>query len=259
MVAQWPQKDGLENVIENDRLPPLPYCVTMEIIITVGVFMRTISRDLVGQKINHLTLLERGGGFKRKGRPNTLDPTWIVQCICGVEFETLQSGLMRGKQGGKKKPEPQSCGCLTISIAIAKNTTHGLTKTPLYTAWRNMKSRCSNPRLPNYSNYGGRGIKVCARWLNSFESFKEDMGEGYKPSLSIDRKNNNGNYTKRNCRWVDLETQNMNKNTTLPKVRTPRGMMHIKDAAKEFGFEYATLKNVFHSRGAKAVYSLLKN
>lgn len=82
-----------------------------------------------------------------------------------------------------------------------------------YRTLQSMKQRCYNPKYPAYKNYGGRGIKVCERWLdikNGFKNFLEDMGEKPK-GLSIDRINNNGNYEPNNCRWADVYTQLKNR------------------------------------------------
>jgi len=93
---------------------------------------------------------------------------------------------------------------------IGNRTTHGLRQHPLYKTWCNMKQRCNNPNQPKYKNWGGRGIKVCDRWLNSFENFIQDMGE--RPQgTSIDRINVNGNYEPNNCRWATIKEQNNNK------------------------------------------------
>ena len=74
-----------------------------------------------------------------------------------------------------------------------------------------MKTRCSNPNDKHFDEYGGRGIKVCDRWLNSFENFLADMGEKPSPSHSIDRIKVNGNYEPGNCRWATPEEQARNK------------------------------------------------
>lgn len=91
---------------------------------------------------------------------------------------------------------------------------HGLTKIPEYKVWKSMKYRCSNPNLNNYKDYGGRGIKVCDRWL-SFTNFIEDMGRRPSNKHSIERVNNDGNYEPSNCEWATTDKQSANKRQTL--------------------------------------------
>lgn len=88
-------------------------------------------------------------------------------------------------------------------------TKHGLSKTPTYRCWCDMLTRCNNPNNKYYNIYGGRGIKVCKRWL-SFINFYKDMG--IKPiDKTLDRINNDGNYEPSNCRWATIRQQNANK------------------------------------------------
>ncbi len=87
---------------------------------------------------------------------------------------------------------------------------HGESKTRLYIAWINMKQRCNNPHAKNYKHWGGKGISVCSDWLD-FIPFRDwALANGYKDHLTIDRKNNNGNYNPKNCRWVTAKTQSRN-------------------------------------------------
>ncbi len=89
--------------------------------------------------------------------------------------------------------------------------THGMRYTVEYRAWIEMRRRCYDVNRKGYERYGGRGIKVCDRWMNSFESFFEDMGRRPGKGFSLDRKDNNGNYCKDNCRWANKETQAGNR------------------------------------------------
>jgi hypothetical protein len=80
--------------------------------------------------------------------------------------------------------------------------THGMTHHPAFRSWQKAKNRCLNPRHDKFPRYGGRGIKMCQRWLDSFENFWEDMGLTWALGLELDRENNDGDYCKENCRWV---------------------------------------------------------
>lgn len=121
---------------------------------------------------------------------------WNCQCDCGNEKIVTRNALTSGNT--------KSCGCLKKDL----QTVHGMWKTPEYKTWVNIKTRCYDKNTPYYKNYGGRGIKVCDRWINSFENFYTDMGKRPSSKHSIERVNNNGNYDPSNCVWgTDTEQQ----------------------------------------------------
>ncbi|MFG2380575.1 hypothetical protein [Streptomyces avermitilis] len=118
-------------------------------------------------------------------------------CDCGEERTIKRSNWGKGK----------SCGCWSREV----RTRHGLHRTPTYIAWAAMIQRCTNPKNPKFSHYGGRGITVCDRWRGSFEAFLQDMGERPTEDLSIDRINNDGSYEPGNCRWATKTEQALNR------------------------------------------------
>ena len=103
-----------------------------------------------------------------------------------------------------------------------------------------MKARCCNRKHPYYDLYGGRGITVCARWVDSFEAFWSDMGGSYFAGAEIDRKNNDRGYSKSNCRWA-TRRQNMRNTRFNTEIDTPKGRMLVCEAAEASGIRYNTI------------------
>jgi conserved hypothetical protein len=101
-----------------------------------------------------------------------------------------------------KNNRTTSCGCNCIEKIKQAKTKHGMVHTKIYKKWKQMKQRCYSKTYQHYDRYGGRGIKVCDEWLNSFEKFYKDMGDLPGENYQLDRINNDDNYYKENCRWV---------------------------------------------------------
>ena len=150
---------------------------------------------LIGKTFGRLTVI----GFA--GRSNVGEYLWRCHCLCGKDTTVKSQKLRLGYT--------KSCGCLKVEMRRYIRI-HGMRKSREYQTWIGMKARCSNPHSGYFKNYGGRGIKVCDRWLKDFPNFFSDLGprpEGY----SLDRIDSNGNYEPSNCRWASIKTQQRNK------------------------------------------------
>ena len=123
-------------------------------------------------------------------------------------------------------------------------TTHRMTKTPEYKAWDSMKQRCFNPNHKRYSDWGGRGIKVCDRWKNSSENFLADMGLKPTPKHSLDRIDNDGDYCPENCRWATKAEQENNRRNNKPLITIGNETYTIAQWAKKMSIS----EFVIHTR-----------
>lgn len=154
--------------------------------------------QLKDRKFGRLTVVRRApnsGGYSR----------WLCKCECGRMRVVFGCNLVHGR----------TVGCGRHHQPVGCNRSHGncfsphQKETPEYAAWRGMIQRCLNPNNKDYNNYGGRGISISKRWRR-FENFLSDMDT--RPiNRTLDRKNVNGNYCKRNCRWATWSEQANNR------------------------------------------------
>ncbi len=166
--------------------------------------MQKVRIDMCGNIFGELSILNFSHLDKKK------NAHWFAICTCGIYKTVNGSDVRAGKI--------ISCGHIKAAKGAENQFKHGHAKrhfhTSTYTCWRNMLARCYIESNDRFKNYGGRGIKVCQQWKNSFSSFLSDMGE--RPlGLTIERINVNGNYEKSNCRWATWDEQR--KNTTRSK------------------------------------------
>lgn len=163
--------------------------------------------DLTGQRFGRLVAI-RNSGKKQGG-----NYMWVCRCDCGKEVIVKADHL--------KRYDTQSCGCINKGRQKGIPKKHGGAcngvHDRLYGVWQAMRVRCEYKHHPHFKHYGGRGIKVCDEWRRDFETFRSwALANGYdenapRGQCTLDRIDVNGNYEPSNCRWVDMKTQNNNK------------------------------------------------
>lgn len=193
--------------------------------------------DLTGQRFGRLTVIDRAGTAPSG------HALWFCQCDCG-EYKTLSSNQLNT---GTK-----SCGCLQreraseVGMKPKSSTRKRRERIPpdlrrLHQTHRDMLTRCNNPNNKRYALYGGRGITVCKEWRESFLAFAEwAKNNGYNNSLTLDRKDPNGNYCPENCRWATQKEQNNNRrNNRIVEYRGEKMTLH--ELSDQCGIDYRTL------------------
>lgn len=186
-------------------------------------------RDITGLKVNRITVLRLHSVNLRPGTGKRI-AFWQCVCDCGTKF------VVRAHCLTKSNPQ-KSCGCW-LGDKNKERATHGMVGHPMYQIWSGMKARCAD--IKN-NRYGGRGIKVCPEWME-FDSFYRDMREGFSDGLTIERRNNDGDYCKSNCVWATPKTQARNRRTT--RLLTAAGVtMPLCEWAEAFGINRSSINS----------------
>lgn len=184
--------------------------------------------DLTGRKFTWWTVVSRR---KNQIRPSGgVRAQWLCECKCGVR-KIINGGNLLQKIS-------TSCGCRKRMLTIKRCTKHGHTAggktSPEYYTWHSIKRRTTDPNDKNYKHYMGRGIKMCQRWINSFETFLADVGRKPKWARSLDRIDNDGNYEPGNVRWATQSQQTRNTRKSISITYNGR-TQNIRDWAEEIG------------------------
>lgn len=193
--------------------------------------------DLTGKKIGMIKVLSRDESVLSRVR-------WNCLCDCGAFFNSLSQSILSGKK--------KDCGCVRKMAIFKKLKERSNDKGLLLLkktkqTYRCMISRCYKKSDKRYMDYGGRGIYVCERWLSSFSLFLEDMGVK-EDGQSIDRIDNDGPYSKENCRWASSKTQSRNKRHTI-KI----GGIPLIDHCESIGIKYSTAYSRFIRNSKKGI------
>ena len=154
-------------------------------------------------------------------------------CDCGNEVTTTGTSLRNGTL---------SCGCIRVEMLVERVTIHGLSKHKLFTKWYSLRERCFNESTNRHERYGGRGIGVCKEWMEGFMPFYNwAISNGWKPGLTIDRKDNDKGYSPENCHFVTFAENNRNMSTSQVWIVYGEEFASASLAGKAFGVCGATI------------------
>jgi len=153
-----------------------------------------------GHRYGRLSVL-KDSGERKEGQV-----LWRCICDCGNKTTVRSSNLANGVT--------KSCGCFSRESSSKRMKTHDMTNSPEFIIWGSMIARCTNPKHKSFKRYGERGITVCDEW-HKFENFYKDMGNRPKKGLTLDRIDNEKDYSKENCKWSTTKEQNRNRHNSV--------------------------------------------
>ena len=192
----------------------------------------------IGDVFGKLTVVSKAESLGHGSR-------WNCRCSCGKEVTIRKDGLISGHS--------RSCGCLSKEVTSKRCFLHGECNSSEYASWEAMVGRCGSTKSEVYKYYGGKGIKVCPLWRNSFSAFLKDMGRKPSPTHTVDRINGDGDYEPSNCRWATREEQARNRKNTR-KIKWKDREWYAGDLAAEYGIT----RNVLNLRVYKYGWDLEK-
>lgn len=181
-------------------------------------------QDRTGHKKNFLTVIGYAGRRGKQSRHH-----WWCRCRCGGI--TVQDWCNLNEKG-----RLVSCGCHRRAVLLANGAkrTAAMFRPPEWRSWKGMIARCIYPNNPRFKDYGGRGITVCQRWINSIHDFLADVGAMPGPGYQLDRIDNNGHYEPGNVRWVTRKENARNKRNNVNLTLEGRTMC-VAQWAEELG------------------------
>jgi hypothetical protein len=174
--------------------------------------------ELTGSIFGRLTVI---GKSERRVNKKVM---WHCTCLCGESTEVTTGSLRNGVS--------TSCGCYRAEVSKKLLTTHGKSSSHEYFIWQGMKDRCLNPNNKVFKHYGGRGIEVCNRWLESFDNFITDRGNRPNLQYSIERIDNSLGYNNVNCKWASATEQARNTRVSYKSLSGVRGITLDKPSQK---------------------------
>lgn len=187
----------------------------------------------VGMKFGRLEIL----GIFKKGRSN------VCSCLCDcgktkyIAINSIRKGLTK------------SCGCLRAEMCAKRHLKHGLDGTKEHKTWVGIKQRCLNKNCRDYKDYGGRGITVCDRWVESFQNFLDDIGKKPSPEYSIERVDVDKGYEPGNVKWIPMNQQALNKRNSV-RISWEGKSMRLEEWATEKGLSKFTVRARYYRKGS---------
>lgn len=166
------------------------------------------------------------------GRCASGDRKWNFRCDCGTEFAASGYDVRRGKI--------VTCPACSAQRTREASLRHGMTHSAEFRIWTGMLTRTTNANARSFPDYGGRGIRVCERWRDSFEAFYADMGPRPSAKHSVERRDNDGHYEPNNCYWATREQQGRNKRNNV-RITIDGVTRTLAEWAELAGLTYETL------------------